>query len=182
MKFWPFRTFIFKSPLTQDEIIERLRRDVDIDRLVRLKGYKGLKYQGNIQKRSFDISRALYGTSSMYSTRMKGRIKQKRDCSLIQIKARLKPLHLLIYFGFGINSIVLLISFLVGSIYWVLAEGEHPLVLLINLLPLIFFVIWRYFLHGSYETSISDFKEYMWKLLEAKELTIWICNPFKIQN
>ena len=119
MKYLPFENIIYRTKLDSNEIIFRLRNNIEPYRMLRLaslfKNKAHKDYQGDIDGWKFDIIRII-NYRNPFLPRIKGKLVESPNGMTVNLKMRLHPIVLIfLLFWSGIPSYIF-VSVLVSSI------------------------------------------------------------------
>ena len=166
MKYLPFEKLTYKTSLASEEILKRLRENIEPKKTFRMTGLFGSKdhkhYEGSIEGRSFSISRIIHYRNSFLPI-IKGEIASKHDGTHIHIQMRLHTIALIFMaLWCGILGLV----FLVIS-FDSLNEGSFDPFLLIPLGMLLFGYLMTV---GGFKYESGKSKKWLKDLFEAAEI------------
>lgn len=121
MKVIPYEKYSFKSNLTAEEAISKLKENVEPNKIFRMGGGEKV-FQGNVYSHNFEISRIISYRNS-FLPQIKGNIKPNNNSIIIDIKMHLHPfviVFLFIWFvgvilGCIVTATVLIYSLIQGS-------------------------------------------------------------------
>ncbi len=160
VKFLPVENIIYKTPLTEDEVIKAVAEKTEPSKFRFFSSNSSKTYEGKIEGKTFDISRIINYRNS-FLPQISGAVSREPDGTAIKIKMQLHPVVFVFIFIFiGIAGLIFF-----PVLFFLIAKGEFKIELLLGLV----FMIFPYALTmGGFKFESVKSKESLRELFKAK--------------